>query len=74
MAMYSYEVLEGAGKVTAEEAKEKAYDEYDKFRLIQDREYLSDFDKEVRNWKELGLFEEDMKRQMSKEDQKDDEQ
>jgi len=25
--------------------------------LIQDREYLSDFDKEVRNWKELGLFE-----------------
>ncbi len=61
MAMYSYEVLEGAGKVTAEEAKEKAYDEYDKFRLIQDREYLSDFDKEVRNWKELGLFEEDMK-------------
>lgn len=74
MAMYSYEVLEGAGKVTAEEAKEKAYDEYDKFRLIQDREYLSDFDKEVRNWKELGLFEEDMKRQMSKEEQKDDKQ
>ena len=32
-------------------AKEKAYEEYDKFRLIQDREYLSDFDKEVRNWK-----------------------
>ena len=61
MAMYSYEVLEGAGKVTAEEAKEKAFGEYDKFRLIQDREYLSDFDKEVRNWKELGLFEEDMK-------------
>jgi len=27
--------------------------------LIQDREYLSDFDKEVRNWKELGLFNED---------------
>ena len=59
MAMYSYEVLEDAGKVTAEEAKEKAYGEYDKFRLIQDREYLSDFDKEVRNWKELGMFEED---------------
>ena len=28
----------------------------DKFRLIQDREYLSDFDKEIKNWKELGLF------------------
>ena len=59
MAMYSYEVLEDAGKVTSEEAKEKSYGEYDKFRLIQDREYLSDFDKEVRNWKELGMFEED---------------
>ena len=56
MTMYDYEVLEGAGMVSAEEAKEKAYGEYDKFRLIQDREYLSDFDKEVRNWKELGLF------------------
>ena len=56
MAMYDYEVLEGSGTVSAEEAKEKAYGEYDKFRLIQDREYLSDFDKEVRNWKELGLF------------------
>ena len=62
MAMYSYEVLESAGKVTAEEAKEKAYGEYDKFRLIQDREYLSDFDKEIKNWKELGLFDEDNSR------------
>ena len=62
MTMYSYEVLEDAGKVTAEEAKEKAYGEYDKFRLIQDREYLSDFDKEIKNWKELGLFDEDNSR------------
>lgn len=61
LAMYDYEVLEGAGTVTAEEAKEKAYEEYDKFRLIQDWEYLSDFDKEVRNWKELGLFDDDEK-------------
>ena len=59
MAMYDYDVLEGAGTVSAEEAKEKAYGEYDKFRLIQDREYLSDFDKEIRNWKELGLFDGD---------------
>ena len=58
MVMYDYKVLEGADKVSAEEAKEKAYGEYEKFRLVQDREYLSDFDKEVRNWKELGLFDE----------------
>ena len=61
LGMYNYEVLEGAGTVTAEEAKEKAYGEYDKFRLIQDREYLSDFDKEIKNWKQLGLFDEDNK-------------
>lgn len=48
-----------ATEVFAEEAKEKAYDEYDKFRLIQDREYLSDFDKEIKNWKQLGLFNDD---------------
>ena len=59
LKLYDYEVLEGAGTVTAEEAKEKAYGEYDKFRLIQDREYLSDFDKEIKNWKQLGLFDED---------------
>ena len=47
--------------MSAEEAKEKAYGEYEKFRLIQDREYLSDFDKEVRNWKELGLFDDENK-------------
>ena len=59
LKLYDYEVLEGAGTVTAEEAKEKAYEEYDKFRLIQDREYLSDFDKEIKNWKQLGLFNDD---------------
>ena len=59
LGMYNYDVLEGGGKISAEEAKEKAYGEYDKFRLIQDREYLSDFDKEIKNWKQLGLFGED---------------
>jgi hypothetical protein len=29
------------------EAKLKAEIEYDKFRVIQDRDYISDFDKEV---------------------------
>ena len=44
-------------KVSALEARLKAYEEYDKFRVIQDREFLSDFDKEVMRLKgELGLF------------------
>ena len=61
LAIYRYDVLENTGTVSAEEAKEKAYAEYDKFRLIQDREYLSDFDKEIKKWKENGLFDNDNK-------------
>lgn len=59
LGTYNYEVLEGTGAISADEAKEKAYSEYDKFRLIQDREYLSDFDKEIKSWKQLGLFDEE---------------
>lgn len=53
---YRYDILENAGTVSAEEAKEKAYAEYDKFRIVQDREYLSDFDREIKKWRENGLF------------------
>lgn len=45
-----------ADTISAEQAKEKAYAEYDKFRLIQDKEFLSDFDKEVKVWKERGGY------------------
>ena len=56
LALYKYDTLNDAGTISAEQAKEKAYAEYDKFRLIQDTEYLSDFDKEIKLWKEKGLF------------------
>ena len=59
LALYKYDTLNNAGTISAEQAKEKAYAEYDKFRLIQDKEYLSDFDKEIKVWKEKGLFGED---------------
>ena len=39
-----YEILEDGGKVTHEEAEAKALEEYGKYRVIQDREFLSDFD------------------------------
>ncbi|MBQ8866219.1 MAG: virulence RhuM family protein [Bacteroidaceae bacterium] len=58
LTMYGYDKLNDAGTVSAEQAKKKAYAEYDKFRLIQDKEYLSDFDKEIRLWKDKGLFDE----------------
>ena len=57
--LYGYDKLNDAGTISAEQAKEKAYAEYNKFRIIQDREYLSDFDKEIRKWKEKGLFDKD---------------
>ncbi|AJQ30040.1 virulence RhuM family protein [Pelosinus fermentans] len=43
-----YEVLQNAGKITRQLADESAKMEYQKFRVIQDRSYLSDFDKEVK--------------------------
>jgi hypothetical protein len=43
-----YEVLTNAGSVSAEVAKNLAAAEYEKYRVIQDREYESDFDKEVK--------------------------
>lgn len=56
LTFYGYDKLNGAGTISAEQAKEKAYAEYDKFCIIQDKEYLSDFDKEIKKWKEKGLF------------------
>lgn len=39
------EVLQDAGKITAEIAKTKAESEFEKYRIIQDRLFMSDYDK-----------------------------
>lgn len=39
------EVLQDAGKITAEIAKKKAENEFEKYRIIQDKLFMSDFDK-----------------------------
>ena len=39
------EILQDAGKITAEIAKEKAETEFEKYRVIQDKLYMSDFDR-----------------------------
>ena len=39
------EVLQDAGKITAEIAKARAETEFEKYRVIQDRLFMSDFDK-----------------------------
>ncbi len=43
-----YEVLKDAGKISHEEAISHAEKEFDKFRIIQDKSFESDFDKEVK--------------------------
>ena len=43
--MFEYGLLKDAGKVTAEIAKLHAETEFEKYRVIQDRLFMSDFDK-----------------------------
>ena len=53
LQLSNYPILIDNGKVTQLEAKIKAESEYEKFRIIQDREYISDFDLEVLKLKDL---------------------
>ena len=52
------EVLQTPGSVTAEEAKEHAETEFEKYRIVQDRLFQSDFDRFL---EELPSIEEDDK-------------
>lgn len=45
LKVFHYEVLEGKGKVYHEMAKEKAFSEYAKYKVIQDKNFVSDFDR-----------------------------
>ncbi|GAB5466379.1 MAG: virulence RhuM family protein [Candidatus Kapaibacteriales bacterium] len=51
LELSNYPILKDKGKVSALEAKLKAEQEYDKYRKIQDKNYTSDFDKEVKRLK-----------------------
>ena len=48
LELSSYPILVDNGKVTMLEAKLKAENEFDTYRVIQDREYESDFDLEIK--------------------------
>jgi len=41
-------LLHSAGKVSAKQAEKRALAEYEKYRAIQDKNYVSDFDREVK--------------------------
>ena len=44
LTLWDREVLQDAGRITAELAKAKAETEFEKYRIVQDRLYQSDFD------------------------------
>ena len=48
MELNDRNLLPDAGSITHEQAEQKALAEYDKFRVIQDRELLSDFDRQLK--------------------------
>lgn len=47
-------ILADAGRVTAELAKQHAESEFEKFRIVQDRLFVSDFDQEVAGLRQEG--------------------
>ena len=49
LQLWDREILQDAGKVTAELAKTHAETEFEKYRIIQDRLFVSDFDAELMN-------------------------
>lgn len=48
LELSNYPILKEKGKISMLEAKLKAEQEYDKFRVIQDKNYESDFDKAIK--------------------------
>jgi hypothetical protein len=48
LELSNYPILENKGKISALEAKIKAESEYEKYRINQDKNYVSDFDNEIK--------------------------
>jgi len=42
------DILQGSGKITAKIAKDYAESEFEKYRIVQDRLFESDFDKLIK--------------------------
>lgn len=49
MELNNKALLPDAGRITHEQAEEKALTEYEKFRVMQDREIMSDFDRQLKS-------------------------
>jgi hypothetical protein len=52
LKLWDREILQDAGKVTAELAKAHAESEFEKYRIVQDRLFESDFDRVIKQLKQ----------------------
>ena len=48
LELSQYPILQDKGRVSALEARLKAEQEYETYRKIQDENYISDFDREIK--------------------------
>ncbi|PIP39972.1 cell filamentation protein Fic [Candidatus Desantisbacteria bacterium CG_4_9_14_3_um_filter_40_11] len=48
LELSAYPILQNKGKISALEAKLKAEQEYEAYRIQQDKDYISDFDREIK--------------------------
>jgi len=48
----TFKILEGPGTISHEQAIERAEKEFEKYRVIQDREFISDFDRDTQKYLE----------------------
>ena len=53
LTLFHYDILDNKGKISHKMAVDKAKEEYDKYRVIQDKKYISDFDRLINETKEL---------------------
>lgn len=53
LRIFHYDILEGKDKVSHKQAKEKAESEYEKYKVIQDNNYVSDFDRLLSETKQI---------------------
>lgn len=53
LTLFHYDVLDNKGKISHKMAVEKASEEYDKYKVIQDKKYISDFDRLINEAKKL---------------------
>ena len=53
LTLWDHDVLKDNGKISAEMAKIHAETEFEKYRIIQDRIYISDFDELLLNTKKI---------------------